>query len=277
MDKAQQRRRARKKRKQQRAAGCIFLASVMVALAVGLVIFLALRDPWTDIQWTSQLEQNPYGPEDFSRVNGYLTCTGGPARMGIDVSEYQGTIDWNQVRSAGFDFAFIRIGYRGYRTGEINPDDRGRENLEAARSAGLDIGVYFYAQAVSIEEAAEEARWCLEFLDGYELELPVVYDWEYVSADARTGQMDRATLTECVQVFCDAVAREGYQGMVYFNPSVADTLLDLEALQEYPWWLAMYKDEMDYPYRVDIWQYTETGSVPGIEGDIDIDLMFFYK
>ena len=272
----QSRRQKRQQNKQRRALGCFRLVVVLVLLLSGLVIFQVLKGPVFS-GWTTRLTENPYRPEDFATQGGYVTCLTGPTRRGLDVSEHQGKIDWEQVHEAGFDFVFIRIGYRGYSVGDIFPDDRARENLAGAKAAGLDVGVYFYAQAITPEEAAEEARWCLEFLAGEGLELPVVYDWEYVSPSARTGGMDKATLTQCVRTFCDAIEAAGYQGMVYFNNHVSQDLLDLEALQQYPFWLAQYKDQLDYPYQVDFWQYTETGTVPGIEGDVDIDLMFIYE
>ena len=206
-----------------------------------------------------------------------MTCTAGPTRRGIDVSAYQEDIDWEEVSAAGFDFAFIRIGYRGYTAGSIREDERARENLAGAKAAGLDVGVYFYAQAVCVEEAAEEAAWCLEFLAGEELDLPVVYDWEWVSESARTGGIGKSTLTECVKAFCTAIENAGYQPMVYFNNHVSRDLLNLEALAQYPFWLAQYKEQMDYPYQVDFWQYTEEGRVPGIAGNVDINLMFLYE
>lgn len=273
MEERRKRRQAAKKKRQRRAIGCFAWTVLLILTAAGLIISRVLGGPGrTD----TRLHANPYGPADFAMMGGYLTCTAGPARLGVDVSAHQGPIDWEQVRGAGFDFAFIRIGYRGYSVGNIYSDERARENLAAARAAGLDVGVYFYAQAISPDEAREEARWCLDFLGGEPLDLPVVYDWEYVSPSARTGSMDRTTLTECVNVFCDTIAQEGYRGMVYFNPHVAQDLLDLKALEDHPWWLAMYSTEMDFPHRVDFWQYTESGSVPGIEGDVDIDLMFHY-
>lgn len=271
-----QRRDTRRKKREKQAVGCFNLIALLVILLAGCGIFRIL-DGAGIIHWTSQLEENPFTASDFRTIGNYLTCTAVPTRRGIDVSEYQEDIDWTQVRSAGFDFAFIRIGYRGYTTGGIFEDDRARENLAQAREAGLDVGVYFYAQAISPAEAAEEAAWCLEFLGDEALDLPVVYDWEYVGGTARTAGMDKATLTECVRAFCDAVELGGYDSMVYFNPHVGSDLLDLEALEGYPWWLAHYQDTLDYPYKVDLWQYTETGSVPGIEGDVDIDLMFLYE
>ena len=276
MEDRQKRRKARKKKRQQQAVGCFSLIVLTAVLLGGFLILRVLEGPGAP-KWTSSLSPNPYAPENFVTMNGYVTCTAGPTRRGLDVSVYQEDIDWEQVRDAGFDFVFIRIGYRGYSVGEIFADDRARENLAGAKAAGLDVGVYFYAQSITPEEALEEAQWCLDFLAGESLQLPVVYDWEWVDRSARTGQMDKATLTECAKTFCQTITSGGYAPMLYFNSHVSRDLLDLEQLAEYPFWLAQYKDRMDYPYQVDVWQYTEEGTVPGIEGDVDIDLMFIYE
>ena len=267
---------SRKQQDSARATGCFTLITLVVLSAAVLLILQVLYAPAFS-GWATTMTDNPYGPEDFTTVGGYVTCTAGPTRRGIDVSTHQEHIDWEKVRGAGFDFAFIRIGYRGYSVGEIFPDERARENLKNAKAAGFDVGVYFYSQAIDTQEAREEAQWCLDFLAGEPLDLPVVYDWEYVSPSARTGGMDRKTLTECAKTFCTAIESGGYQPMVYFNKHISQDLLDLEALAEYPFWLAQYNDQLDYPHQVDFWQYTEEGSVPGIEGDVDIDLMFLYE
>lgn len=274
MDERQKRREAQRKKQEQQAKGCLGLIILAAMLIMGLAILWATGPDHT---WTKKLKENPYGPGDFSSLGGYVTCTAGPTRRGIDVSEYQEKIDWNAVKAGGFDFAFIRIGYRGYTNGEIFPDDLARENLAGARAAGIDVGAYFYSQAVSPEEAADEARWCLEFLGSEQLDLPLVYDWEWVSAEARTGGMDKATLTECAKTFCQTIENGGYQPMLYFNSHISRDLLDLQELAQYPFWLAQYKEKMDYPYQVDFWQYTEEGTVPGIKGKVDIDLMFLYE
>ena len=276
MEQRNQRRKARRQKRQKQAVPTFLLLVLAVCLMSAYIIYTVLSDPGP-ARWTSSLRDNPYSPEDFGMQNGYVTCTAGPARLGIDVSEHQDRIDWEQVRAAGFDFAFIRIGYRGDSVGRILEDDRARENLAGAKAAGMDVGVYFYAQAIDPAEALEEAQWCLDFLDGEALDLPVVYDWEWVSAEARTGSMDKATLTECVNTFCEAIGQGGYEAMIYFNNHVSRDLLDLKQLQSYPFWLAQYKDQLDYPWQVDVWQYTEKGTVPGIEGNVDIDLMFLYE
>ena len=272
----QERQKIRQEKKQRRAKGCFRLILLSVVLASALLILWVFRSPEGTLL-SNGLRSNPYSPEDFALRSGYVTCLTGPTRRGLDISEHQGQIDWEQVRAAGFDFAFIRIGYRGYSVGDIYPDDFALANLEGAKAAGLQVGAYFYSQAISTAEAAEEAAWCLDFLANRQLDLPLVYDWEYVSPSARTGSMDKAAVTACAQTFCEAIESAGYQPMLYFNTHIARDLLDLPALRQYPFWLAQYKDQMDYPYQVDFWQYTEEGSVPGIEGDVDIDLMFLYE
>ena len=219
-------------------------------------------------------QRNPYGPMDFQYDGFYLTCIAGESHLGIDVSEHQQQIDWEQVAGSGVEYAMIRIGYRGFgQDGALHEDSRARENLEGAEQAGLDVGAYFFSQAVTPEEALEEALMVLDFLNGRPLDMPVVYDWEHVSAaDARTNQVDPDTLMACVVTFCETIKRAGYEPMVYFNQSLAGTMLDLTKLESYDFWLAMYSDRMTYPYRVDMWQYTCEGTVPGIAVPVDLNL-----
>lgn len=223
------------------------------------------------------LPPNPYRAGDFSYdEKGYLACSAGSYRLGIDVSDHQQEINWSEVAAAGMEFAFIRIGYRGYSEGGLFLDEQAHNNFTNAKAAGLDVGAYFYSQALNEEEAAQEAAFCVEFLNEYELDLPVVFDWEYVSQEARTGAMDAQTLTACALRFCRDIENAGYDAMIYFNPHLAQDYYRLLDLQQYPFWLAMYSDTMDYPYRVDLWQYTDQGSVPGISTAVDVDLQFTY-
>ncbi len=261
--------------------GLIAVSMGAVLLAVALFLLVPRGNtpvPQTDpppetVPWITQ-PANPYGPEDFEYQGEYLACTAGSAVLGVDVSSHQGQIDWEQVRSAGMEFAIIRIGYRGYTSGGIYADDCARANLEGARAAGLKVGVYFYSQALDEGEALREAQFCLDFLDGEKLDLPLVYDWEYAGEDTRSANMSSSALMACTRTFCEEVEQAGYEPMVYFNPHIAENLLRLEELQEYPFWLAMYSDQMTWPYEVEMWQYTASGSVPGIEGDTDINLWF---
>ena len=222
----------------------------------------------------SRIPANPYGPEDFTYEGDFLVCTAADAIPGVDVSSHQGEIDWAQVRDAGMEFAMIRLGYRGYTSGGIYEDEYAVANLTGAKNAGLSVGAYFYSQAITAEEARMEARLCISILDGMALDLPLVYDWEYVSEDARTANMDRQTLMECTLAFCQEVEAAGYEAMIYFNPTLAESLLDLEELTDYPWWLAMYSSSMTYPHAIAMWQYTASGTVPGIPGNTDVNLLF---
>lgn len=221
-----------------------------------------------------QLPAHPYTPQDFTEVNGYLTCTAGNAVMGIDVSSHQGEIDWQKVASAGVKFAFVRLGYRGYDAGALQEDAFAKENLRQAKAAGLIVGAYFFSQAITEKEAREEASYALEVLDGIKLDLPLVYDWEYVSDSARTGTATKETVTACTLAFCKAVEMAGYDAMVYANTDQIRRLLDMEKIQEYPLWLAKYNLNQEFPCKADLWQYTQEGSLPGISGKVDINLLF---
>ncbi len=244
----------------------------LVAVAV-LCLFLLQPKPVPEPEETAPtVPENRYGPEDFSMENGYLTCNAGPAVMGIDVSYYQGQIDWPAVKAAGVEFVMVRLGNRGTVTGELSEDVMARANLQDARAAGLQVGAYFYSQALTVQEAQEEAALALEILDGFPLDLPLTFDWEQ---ETRTALLDKRTLTDCTLAFCQAVEQAGYEAMIYFNRNQANHLLELSELTEYRWWLAMYDIEASFAYRMDMWQYTCTGSVPGIEGNVDINLMFW--
>lgn len=218
---------------------------------------------------------NRFTPVDFAYVDDYLTCISEPCEMGIDVSKYQGYIDWEKVKEAGFSFVMIRVGYRGYgQAGTMRPDEMASSHYWGAKSAGLQIGAYFFSQAISVEEAREEARYALELTKDWELDFPIVYDWEYINETARTANVDADTLTACVKAFCQEISDVGKKPMVYVSPWFGN--LHLDQLAGYPQWIALYKDQMNYKYHFDMWQYTCTGSVPGVQGEVDINIFFPY-
>ena len=222
---------------------------------------------------------NPFTGDEFTYdENGYLSCMTAESWLGVDVSEHQGSIDWDKVAQADVKFAMVRLGYRGWGAeGVIREDSRGLENLSGAAEAGLQVGVYFFSQAISVKEAIEEARFLLQLLDGRELQMPVVFDWETVSSEeARTANMSKATLNACALAFCQEIEAAGYDAMVYFNLDMARWRFDLLAIQQagYDFWLAMYSDSLRYAYKVRMWQYTSDGSVPGIKGRVDLNLYF---
>ena len=223
------------------------------------------------------LETNPYTAEDFEyRDNGRLVSLDGWAVAGIDVSVHQGIIDWEAVAADGIRFAMVRVGYRGILDGQISEDVNARTNIEGALAAGLDVGVYFFSQALTPEEAAEEAAFTIDFISGYDITMPVVFDWETTeNPDARTTMpQGREMLTELSLAFCQKVQNAGYRPMIYFNRYQGDDLLDLWQLREYGFWLAQYDAPMTFPWQISMWQYTDKGTVAGITEKVDLNLYF---
>ncbi len=223
------------------------------------------------------VEKHTYDLDCFVHEGDKLAYEGDPRydyRLGVDVSRYQGSIDWNAVKEDGYDFAILRLGYRGYGSaGTLNMDSRFSENLAGAKAAGLDVGVYFFAQAINEEEAVEEAQYVLNALNGTELELPIVYDPESViDDDARTDNVSGEQFTKNTLAFCQAIEDAGYDAMIYSNMLWEAFELDLAQLDGYPIWYADYEPLPQTPYRFEFWQYTSTGRVNGIRGDVDINI-----
>ena len=223
--------------------------------------------------------ENPYGPIDFihEEETGEITLESGEGIKGIDVSEWNGQIDWQQVKDSGVEFVIIRVGGRGTEGGDIYSDEMAQTYYEEATAAGLKVGAYFFSQSITVEEAVKEAQYVLDVVKDWDVQMPLVYDWEYVEATARTADTGPRALTDMAKAFCDTIKGAGYTPMIYFGRSQSKDLLILEELVDYPFWLAMYSTIMDYPYKIDMWQYTEEGSVPGIDGNVDLNLWFTYE
>ncbi len=217
---------------------------------------------------------NPIGLGDFEMNGDYLTCISTPSVLGIDVSEWQGEIDWQQVKDAGVEFVMVRVGWRGSEQGVLAEDTYARANLTGAAEAGIKVGAYIFSQAITPDEAVEEANFLLDIVKDYTIHMPLVFDWEFIDAEARTGNMDAETLTACAKAFCNTVQLAGYTPMIYFNTNQSFQMLELRELVDYPFWLAQYDTVLNYPYKIDMWQYTETGTVPGIATAVDINLYF---
>ena len=195
----------------------------------------------------------------------------------MDVSSHQKEIDWARVAASGVQFAMIRVGYRGYSVGSINKDAYFDQNIQGALDNGLEVGVYFFSQATSVEEAEEEALQTLAWIEGYDITYPVVFDWEQVDQDSsRTKDAEGKTTTECAQTFCSMVEEAGYTAMTYGSPSkIYAGGLQLEELTQYPFWLAHYTRDWapsSFRYHYHMWQYSSSGEVDGIEGRVDLDL-----
>ncbi len=194
---------------------------------------------------------------------------------GIDVSRYQETIDWEKVAADGVKFAFIRLGYRGYSTGKLVLDSQFENNIKGAVKAGVDVGVYFVTQAVSVEEAEEEAAFVVENIAPYRVTYPVVLDIEDAASDAaRTNLLTAAERTDYTIAFCEAVKKKGYTPMLYCNIRWFMEKLELPRLTGYDKWFAQYFSRPFFPYEFQVWQYTSSGRVDGINGDVDLNLCF---
>lgn len=229
------------------------------------------------------LEDIPQNTYDYARLtdeNGlkYYTDKQGKkiSSLGIDVSEYQPEVDWQQVKEAGVDFAIIRLGYRGYGdAGSLVEDTMFRQHMEGAIGAGLKTGVYFFSQAVSDREAEEEAQFVLERLQGYDLACPVTFDTEEIQYDtARTDHLEAEQFTRNCRTFCDKVQEAGYDTMIYANMKWMAFTLDMEELADYEKWYADYEQIPQCPYKISMWQYTESGNIPGIPGNVDLNVWF---
>lgn len=267
----------------------VITAALLLAVLAGLLFLLPrllppepTTQPPTTVPPTTEIpteptlpppEASPYTFTDFQYNGRYLTCLATETLLGLDVSAHQEEIDWQAVAAAGFEFVMIRVGYRGYETGLLQADAYAQANYAGAKAAGLKVGAYMFSQAISRKEAMEEARFALEQIRGWELDLPLVYDWERVKAGTRTDGVDARTVTGCALGFCALVEAVGKESMVYFNPHHGKNYFYLHELEEYPFWLAYYTDKMDYPYKFEMWQYTDSGNVPGIEGGADINIM----
>lgn len=210
--------------------------------------------------------------ETDGNFKNYVEADGSRKRTGIDVSEHQGEINWKKV-SQTVDFAIIRLGYRGYTTGGIALDAYYTSNMDGATAHDMPVGVYFYSQATSYEEGVEEAQFVLENLGEYELSYPIVLDREDPdSDDARTNNLSAEEHTQAALGFLETIKAAGYQPMMYTYRTYYSLYLDLAKIYEYPIWYAQYADEPDWPYEFSLWQYTESGEVPGIAGLVDLNL-----
>lgn len=196
------------------------------------------------------------------------------SQLGVDVSDHQGSVDWNAVAADGVDFAMVRVGNRGYTEGSLYADSRYAQNIDDATSAGLDVGAYFFSQAVSVDEAREEADFVLELLAGRYLALPVAYDHEPVAdAAGRANNVDRETLTACALAFCERLEEGGYSTMIYGN-SGDMARYDRSNLGGRPVWFAEYDAAQPHAqFDFAMWQYASNGTVAGIATNVDMNLL----
>lgn len=253
----------------------------------------AFPEPNTVYIYDNGIEQKEYPIIEDARINDYdmsllktddkkhkfLYGADGSlrSRFGIDVSSYQCDIDWQKVAADGVEFAYIRMGYRGYESGKIVEDKYFRRNIEGARAAGIDTGVYFYSQAISPEEAIEEAEYVINLMAeiNYTPDLAVVFDWEFPTDEdpARTDDVTGAIQTACAEQFCGRIKDAGFVPMYYATINHALFRYDMGVLKDYALWMAEYKADTQFTYDYAVWQYSCSGVVDGVEGLCDLNIM----
>lgn len=210
--------------------------------------------------------------DDSARFKNYVEDDDTRKKVGIDVSEHQGAINWETV-AGEIDFAFVRLGYRGYANGNMVTDAYYSTNMQGAIANGVPVGVYFYSQATSYEEGVEEANYVLSQLGDYNLAYPIVLDREDpMQEDARTNNMSVEQHTQAALGFLETIEAAGRSTMIYTNQMYYALYFDLEQIYKYPVWFAQYANEPVWPYEFSIWQYSESGEVPGIYGPVDMNI-----
>lgn len=248
----------------------IVIMAVIAINAIGYLVSNANINP---------VESNNY---DFSRLEHnygryrYVAEDGTASKIGIDVSHHNEAIDWAAVAGDGIEFAYVRVGWRGYTDGNIQEDSYARPNIEGARANGLDVGLYFFSQAITEEEARAEADFICDFADEYGItNLPLAFDMEENNIrNERIADLSIEETTNMAVTFCERVRERGYEPMVYGNDRWLDGYFNLERLSEAAYlWLADYRGEPTEYYEFKVWQYSSTGTVAGVNGNCDLDLL----
>lgn len=251
------------------------------------------NDPATDgkhtlVQYSNGKEEwvliSPYLPKheyDFTRLvcqsdlMKYYVDGRQTSYVGVDISKVQDYVDFVKVKKSGINFVMLRAGARGYGTGQLIVDDYFNDNLKRATDAGLEVGVYFFSQAITKEEAVEEANMVLENLGEYQISYPIAFDMEFIENDqARIDSLSKADKTAIAKAFLDTIAAAGYKTMLYGNKEWLIKEIDMSKLTAYDVWLSQLTDVPDYPYQFTMWQYSTQGSVDGIAGAVNMNISF---
>ena len=192
--------------------------------------------------------------------------------LGIDVSKHNGSINWTEVKNSGVSFVIIRCGYRGSATGVLVEDPKFKANIQGAAAAGLKVGIYFFSQAVNRVEAVEEASMTIELIRNYKISYPVFLDVE--AAGGRADGLSAAARTEVINAYCQTLKNSGYTAGVYANKTWLNSKINVGSLGGYRIWLAQYAAAPTYNGRYEMWQYSSTGRISGISGNVDLNISY---
>ncbi len=282
----------------------LFMAAiaVLVLAVVGVAIYVTLQGPKTpDNSGTQVVGSGEEGkivindlndgemsiPKYNYPVNAYdvglftnnqgIIRYGEDSAIGINVTSKNGDIDWEQVKQSGVEFAMIRVGYRGRNKGDRTEDDKFVQNIEGATAAGLDVGVYFFSQAVSVQEAEQEAQFVIEKIQPYQVTYPISFNWEFVAPSSdgrepRTKDCTPSEITSFAKAFCSTVSKAGRTAMFYTDKELAYNYYNLDELSSNQIWYSEFAEKPAFYYDFKIWQYSELGTVSGISGNVKMSL-----
>ncbi len=243
-------------------------------VAIDDISLLIKTEDEVDAETEDSREQDAKSDADKSEIN-KLQVLSGKSKAGIDVSKWNGEIDWDKVKNAGVEFAIIRAGYRGSVSGSLVQDPRFEENMRGAQAAGIPTGVYFFTQAVNEVEAVEEASMVLELLRKYKVVFPVFIDTEGAGGSGRADGLDVETRTLVCEAFCRTIENAGYTAGVYGSRNWYNNRLETKRLDNYFIWLAEYRSVPLYQGYYGMWQYTSKGKIDGINGNVDLNIYYY--
>lgn len=220
-----------------------------------------------------------YKTDQFVEENGVITYKGGESALGISVNQNMGDVDWAKVKESGVEFAMIRAGYRETKKGRIVPDANFEANMKGAADAGIQVGVYFFSQAVTDAEADEEISFVLQQIQGYQVTYPIAIDWEFkrnsdgtIDDTTRTAACTGEQITGFINTFCNKASKAGFTACYFADKTMGYEELDLSKLSSYDLWYGEYKSRPSFYYDFKMWQYTDKGSVAGIEKEVPINI-----
>ena len=226
-----------------------------------------------------QVAVNSYKTENFRLDNGFMAYFDDDgnkiSHLGCDLSYHNKIVDFDELAASGCEFVMLRCGYRGYSEGGLVKDEKFDRYASEAQRTGIKLGVYFFTQALTPEEAEAEAEYVLELIKDYDISYPVAFDTEYIDdEEARTNvtEISDELRSEICIAFCEKIREKGYYPMIYASENWMRRYLELESLQDYDFWAPQYLEENDFLYDFTMWQYTDSGNIQGVRGDVDLDI-----
>ncbi len=281
---------SKKRRKRRRIDPIRLGVVVLTAILILYLVIVGIRNVWNRyfpkqeeevVASVDPINRHSYNWDYLSRDDGLYSYDDGTytSMVGVDVSYVQKNVDWAKLKNAGIEFAMIRVGYRGYSTGEIHEDDYFLQNIQGALDAGIEVGVYFFSQAITEDEAIEEAEFVLAEIADYNVTFPIAYDMEPANEYGRINTLSQSEMTDMALAFTDRIQQAGYETYVYGASSWLMGSVSLTRLQnETKFWMAAYNVKSPaYVYEFEMWQYSSTTYLNGISGPVDMNIRFIKK